>query len=629
MIGPELTLEMTVVLGLLALTVFLFVSEIVRIDIAAIMVLVLLGGLSYLPGLDSLADPAHLFVGFSSNAVISIIAVMIIGAGLDRTGLMSKVAAVILKHGGQTEGRIIPIVSGSVGVISSFMQNVGAAALFIPVISRISARTGIPLSRLLMPMGFCAILGGTITMVGSSPLILLNDLLISANESLPADQQMEPFGLFSVTPIGLMLVTSGILYFVLFGRWILPKTRDYGEDAGSARSMQAYIEKTYGLRADFFEIRVPEGSILIGQKLSDIMMAHHLYILGTSYRGKKVIAPMADTVIEAPARLAVLGLRRVIWEEFADPYGLDILPELDVFADDFAPTESGVAEVVIPPGSSVIGQCPIDLRLRQTHGLSILAIQRGAETLSHVETEDHVSTHVGLVPLQAGDTLVVHVQWERLTRVKKDKDFVVVTSDFPQEELRPHKVNWALLFFAITLGLILFTDTVLSLCLLTGAMGMILSRVLSMDEAYQAVSWSTVFLLASLIPLGQAVQNTGTAAWIAHQILVLLDGWPVIALQAGLAILATIFTLVMSNVGATVLLVPLAVSIAIEVGASPAVFALTVAISTSNSFLIPTHQVNALIMGPAGYRVIDFVRSGGIMTILFLVVSMTGLTLFM
>ncbi|MGC3941009.1 SLC13 family permease [Roseobacter sp. EG26] len=619
---------MIVVLVLLAITVFLFVSEIVRIDVAAVLVMLLLGGLSYLPGLNNLADVSNLFVGFSSNAVVSIIAVMIIGAGLDRTGLMSKVAALIIRRGGTTEARIIPIVSSVVGVISSFMQNVGAAALFLPVISRISARTEIPMSRLLMPMGFCAILGGTITMVGSSPLILLNDLIHASNENLPAEIKMEAFGLFSVTPIGAMLVATGILYFVLFGRWVLPAQRDWGTDAGSARSMQTYIENTYGLRADMFEVRVPEGSILIGQSLADLMVAHHMYILGTSYRGHKVIAPMADTTIEAPARLAVLGLHRVVLEEFAEPYGLEILPQLDVFADDFAATQSGVAEVVIPPGSSVIGHTPIDLRLRQTHGISLLAIHRGAETLSHVETEDHDATHIGQVPLQAGDSAVVHIQWDRLTELLSDRDFVVVTSDFPQEELRPHKVGWALAFFAMALMLILFSDVRLSLCLLAGAMGMILSRVLSIDEAYDAVSWSTVFLLASLIPLGQAVQNTGTATWIAGQILSLLDGWPIWGLQAGLAVLATAFTLVMSNVGATVLLVPLAVSIALASGGDPAVFALTVAISTSNSFLIPTHQVNALIMGPAGYRVIDFVRSGGVMTILFLIVSMAGLNLF-
>ncbi|WP_170518935.1 SLC13 family permease [Ruegeria atlantica] len=625
---PTLTYEMIAVLSLLSFTVLLFVTEIVRIDVAAILVMVLLGALSYLPGLGNLADVSRLFEGFSSNAVMSIIAVMVIGAGLDKTGLMSKVAALILKNGGTTEARIIPIISTTVGVISSFMQNVGAAALFLPVVSRISARTEIPMSRLLMPMGFCAILGGTITLVGSSPLILLNDLIVSANSSLPANQQMETFGLFSVTPIGVMLVLTGVLYFVLFGRWVLPAQRERGEDASSARSMQTYVENTYGLRADMFEIRVPEGSILIGQTLADVMVAHNIYILGTSYRGHKVIAPMADTKIEAPARLAVLGLRRVVEHQFAEPYGLEILPQLDVFADDFAATQSGVAEVVIPPGSSVIGQTPIDLRLRQTHGLSLLAIQRGEETLSHVETEDHSATHIGQVPLQAGDTCVVHVQWDRLTRLKSDRDFVVVTSDFPQEELRPHKVGWALAFFLIALSLILFSDLRLSLCLLIGAIGMVLSRVLSIDEAYESISWSTVFLLASLIPLGQAVQNTGTADWIAAHVLALLKGWPLWSLQAGIAVLATAFTLVMSNVGATVLLVPLAVSIAVSAGGNPAVFALTVAISTSNSFLIPTHQVNALIMGPAGYRVVDFVRSGGIMTLLFLVVSMTGLAIF-
>lgn len=625
---PTLTYEMIAVLSLLSFTVLLFVTEIIRIDVAAILVMVMLGALSYLPGLGNLADISTLFEGFSSNAVMSIIAVMVIGAGLDKTGLMSKVAALILKNGGTTEARIIPIISTTVGVISSFMQNVGAAALFLPVVSRISARTEIPMSRLLMPMGFCAILGGTITLVGSSPLILLNDLIVSANSSLPADQQMETFGLFSVTPIGVMLVLTGVLYFVLFGRWVLPAQRERGEDASSARSMQTYVENTYGLRADMFEIRVPEGSIIIGQTLADLMVAHNMYILGTSYRGHKVIAPMADTKIEAPARLAVLGLRRVVQQQFAEPYGLEILPQLDVFADDFAATQSGVAEVVIPPGSSVIGHTPIDLRLRQTHGLSLLAIQRGEDTLSHVETDDHAATHIGQVPLQAGDTCVVHVQWERLTQLKSDRDFVIVTSDFPQEELRPHKVGWALAFFLIALSLILFSDLRLSLCLLIGAIGMVLSRVLSIDEAYESISWSTVFLLASLIPLGQAVQNTGTADWIAAHVLSLLNGWPIWSLQAGIAILATAFTLVMSNVGATVLLVPLAVSIAISAGGNPAVFALTVAISTSNSFLIPTHQVNALIMGPAGYRVVDFVRSGGIMTLLFLVVSMTGLALF-
>ena len=229
--------------------------------------------------------------------------------------------------------------------------------------------------------------------------------------------------------------------------------------------------------------------------------------------------------------------------------------------------------------------------------------------------------------MQAGDALVVHTTWDALGRLEKDRNFIVVTTEYPHEELRPNKVGWALLFFVIALSMLLFTDIRLSVALLTGAMGMVLTRVLSIEEAYDAVSWKTVFLLASLIPLGLAVETSGTAKWIAEQTLLVVGHMPIWVIQAAVAVLATFFTLVMSNVGATVLLVPLAVNIAIGAGANPAVFALTVAIATSNSFLIPTHQVNALIMGPGGYRVPDFLRAGGIMTVLFLAVSLLMLNL--
>ena len=622
----SLTAEMVAVLCVLGFTVVMFATERLRVDLTAMLVMVILGLLSQVEGLENLADVNHLFDGFASNAVISIIAVMVIGAGLDKTGLMSKLAGFILRHGGSSEGRIVPIISSTVGVISSFMQNVGAAALFIPVVSRISSRTEIPLGRLLMPMGFCAILGGTMTMVGSSPLILLNDLIASSNAELSADQQMKPFDLFSVTPIGLGLMVAGILYFVLFGKWVLP-TKRQGEDATSAQSMKEYLKRLYGLKSDLVEVEVPKGSLLVGETLADIMEAHHLYIIGTYYNRQRTIAPVLTTEILTPCRLAILGRKKVI-DEFASDYGLKVINKLDQFAEEFASTNAGIAEIVIPPDSSIIGKTPRELGFRKTYGLSLLAIHRVGETLSYVETEDHEASVIGVIPFRAGDTLVAFTQWERLIRLRKDRDFVVVTTDFPQEELRPKKVLWALFCFLVALSMVLFTDIRLSLCLLTGAVGMIVSRVLRIDEAYGAIGWNTVFLLASLLPLGQAVQNTGTAEWIAQQILSLLEGWPIWSLQAGIAVLATLFTLVISNVGATVLLVPLAVSIAIASGGDPAIFALTVAISTSNSFLIPTHQVNALIMGPAGYKVKDFMRAGGIMTLLFLVVSLVLLNLF-
>ncbi|VAW65965.1 Transporter, sodium/sulfate symporter family [hydrothermal vent metagenome] len=616
------TVEIAWVTGVLLLTIYLFAFEVVGVDVAAVSVMVLLGLSSLLApymGLqEGLVDTNHLFDGFASNAVISIIAVMIIGAGLDKTGLMTKVAAFILKVGGTSEGRIIPIISSTVGIISSFMQNVGAAALFLPVVSRISARSGLPMSRLLMPMGFCAILGGTVTMVGSSPLILLNDLILASNQSLPADQQMQTWGLFSVTPVGLVLVFTGIVYFVLAGRFVLPATKS--ESSTSGADPMKYIQDLYGLNYSLSEAVVSDESPLIGKTLDDVESKYGIRVIASKRLGEdQRFGPGSvarDIEISAGMVLGLVASPESV-RSFADEFKLKSRTELRTFSEALATTKSGIAEVVIPPGSGLIGQSARDVWLRKTYGLALIGLHRNGETLR--EGED-----IRNMPFMAGDTLVVHTGWDALVRLEANRDFVVVTTEYPKEEARPQKLIPALIFFGIALFLVLFTDIRLSVALLTGAVGMILSGVMKIEEAYEAVSWKTVFLLASLIPLGVAVQASGTAKWIAEQTLSVMGADPQIwVVQTVIAVLATFFTLVMSNVGATVLLVPLAVNIALQIpGANPAVFALTVAIATSNSFLIPTHQVNALIMGPGGYRVPDFMKAGGVMTILFLVVMM-------
>ena len=615
------SIEIAWVSVILLLTIYMFAFEIVDVDVTAITVMVLLGLTTLLApvmGLEKgLVDTSILFNGFASNAVMSIVAVMIIGAGLDKTGLMSKVAAFILQVGGTTEARIIPIISATVGFISSFMQNVGAAALFLPVVSRISARSGLPMSRLLMPMGFTAILGGTMTMVGSSPLILLNDLILTSNTALPADQQMATWSLFSVTPVGIVMVTVGILYFVVAGRFVLPVNKsDASEGAGTID----YLQETYGVHYDMYELKIEEGSPLLGRNLMTLERAYKVRIVVICAGENAPIMPNRDTELAAGQTLGVVADRDAA-RNLAEAVDAKLDRNLVVFKDLLDPAKSGIAEVVIPPGSTLIGKSAADVWMRKTYGLSVMAIHRGGETVRE-------GAGVRDMPFMAGDTLVCHTSWDSLTRLRKDsKNFVVITTEYPHEESRPQKLGFALFFFGIALSMVLFTDLRLSVALLTGAVGMILTRVLSIDEAYDAVSWKTVFLLASLIPLGYAVESTGTAKWIADQTLILMDGAPIWVIQLAIAVLATFFTLVMSNVGATVLLVPLAVNIAIGAGANPAVFALTVALATSNSFLIPTHQVNALIMGPGGYRVPDFMKAGGIMTILFLIVLMVMMNL--
>ena len=292
------------VLAVLAITIALFVFEVVRVDVVALTVMVLLGLLGLVPS-------DQLFNGFASNAVISIIAVMILGAGLDRTGVMSVVAAFILRIGGKTANRIIPLISGTVGVISSLMQNVGATALFLPVVSRISARTEIPLSRLLMPMGFCAILGGTMTMVGSSPLILLNDLISASNASLPPGAEtLGHFELFDVAPVGLALLVTGIIYFLIFGKLLLPDNA-IEASAVPART-KTYFADTYDIKGDVYELLVTVDSPLVGMQVGDAEKLEGIpRLLAIRNTEEPRMAPPADEMIWVGTILGVMGSRDV------------------------------------------------------------------------------------------------------------------------------------------------------------------------------------------------------------------------------------------------------------------------------------------------------------------------------
>lgn len=381
------SIEIFWVTAILLLTIYLFAFEVVPVDVAAVSIMVILGitGLLFpYMGLSvPLVEPKNLFNGFAGNAVMSIVAVMIIGAGLDKTGLMSKVACFILKVGGSTEQRIIPIISGTVGIISSFMQNVGAAALFLPVVSRISARTGLPMSRLLMPMGFTAILGGTATMVGSSPLILLNDLIHTSNTALPADKQMEVFSIFSVTPIGLALVSTGILYFVIAGRFVLPADSSISSSI-NANSALNYFQTVYNLEYGLHEIFIPANSAIIGKPLMEIEHEYKIRVvairLGSDDLRIGTGGIARDTAIEAGVVMGVIGSQYAL-QRFTDTFALTLKKDLETFTESLSPARAGIAAIVIPPGSELIGKSAVDLWMRKTYGLALLAIHRGGETI--------------------------------------------------------------------------------------------------------------------------------------------------------------------------------------------------------------------------------------------------------
>jgi len=412
--GLTLSGDMMMVLFVLTATIGLFVSELLRVDIAAILVMVVIGLLGLVPA-------SELFNGFASNAVLSIIAVMILGAGLDRTGVMIVVAAYILKVGGNTATRIVPLVSGTVGIISGMMQNVGATALFMPVMSRISTRTRIPLSRLLMPMGFCAILGGTLTMVGSSPLILLNDLIDNANQSLPPGvETLQAFQLFDVFPIGLALLTAGVLYFLLGGKYLLPEQKE--KATGAPARTKSYFADVYGIKGDLFELLVTVDSPLVGMKISGAeKMEGAPILLAIRNTDEPRLAPPSDEMIWVGTILGVMGTRDVVGR-FALDNQCRVQPRMRTFGGLFNASRAGISEVVIPPGSRLVGQSVGEVRLRKRYGISVLAINRRGEIL----TED-----IRDMELETGDCLVSHSTWRDLSAVGKERDFIVAT-DIPK-----------------------------------------------------------------------------------------------------------------------------------------------------------------------------------------------------
>jgi len=549
--------------------------------------------------------------------VISLIAVMIMGAGLDRTGVLGKAASFILRMAGGVEARVSMLVNAMVGSLSAVVQSQALSALFLPVVSRVSARTGLPLKRLLLPMACMILCGTNITMISNSPLILLNDLIASANRNLPPGAQtIEPFSLFAVAPIGIPLLLGGLLYFALFTRRLLPSDED--RQKVTPGRTETYFAETYGIDGNVVELLVTTDSPLVGMSVAEVEQLRGAPLILALKTGNEArLAPPGDQMIWVGSVLGVLGKREAV-NDFANNQLCQVQTRLRNFGDLFNPTRAGISEAVIPPNSRWIKKSIGELRLRKTYGISVLAVNRGDQ----VFRED-----VRQVALRAGDTLVLHSFWRDLAQTAESRDFVVVT-DFPKEEQRPSKIWHAVAFFALAMGLGLFTDIKLSIAMLIGAVGMLLTGVLNMDEAYGAINWKTIFTLACLIPLGWAMDSTGAAAWIAQEVMRYLGAWPQWGLQAVLAVITLLCAQVVSNVGAAVMMVPMAINVALASGGNPAVYALVVAISTSNTFILPSaNPVIMIVSGPGGYRQRDFLRVGIPLTVLMLVIMLVSVNL--
>ncbi|QDW66302.1 SLC13 family permease [Luteimonas granuli] len=599
-----LTTDMKLVLGLVAMVMVLFLFERVRADLVALVVLVVLG-------LTGLVAPEDIFNGFSSNAVISIIATMILGMGLDRTGALNRLAAWLLRRSKGMEKRLLLYTSAIAGLNSSFMQNPSVMALYLPVASRLASRTGLRLSRFLLPICAAIIMGGSLTMVGNSPLILLNDLLVAANANLPSGvATLEPLPMFAPLPIGLALLVIALAYFHFFGDRLLGGGGESDGSVTPART-QSYFARAYGIEGDVFELTVSADSPLVGMALGEAESLHGAPLLLALKTGNDArLAPPGDARIWVGSVIGAMGPRQQV-ADFAQNNMLRMSARLREFGDLFNPSRAGISEAVVPPTSKFIGKSAADLAMRKNYNISLLAVNRDKEVL-----RDDIRN----LPLRAGDMLVLHSIWQDLAQTAANRDFVVVT-DFPKGEQRPHKFKVAMAIFAVTILVALGSDLPTSIALMTGVAGMLVCGVLKMDEAYSAISWKTVFLMACLIPLGWAMDTSGAAAWIAgHTIEALPEGLPVWAIQFTVAALTATFSLVISHVGATIVMVPLAINLALAAGGDPTVFALIVALSASNNLVTSSNPVVSMVVGPADYSARDLWRVGAPLSVAYLLV---------
>lgn len=584
-------LQIITVLAIVAFTIFMLVTEKLRIDVTAIITMLLLAWTGILTSAEALS-------GFSSNAVVAMIGVMILGEGISKTGMMSMFSKWLLSKVGHNKNTILGSLSLTVGGLSAVMSNIGAAAMMLPSTLEIARKIKTSASVFIMPVGFMAIIGGALTMVGSGHLILTNDLLESA--------ELDPYGLFAVTPVGLALLIATILFFILFGKYFLPQSEGKLEATEQEKLIHAF-----NLKKDIRYFKIPVDSRLASGTVenSGIWISYGINILAISHDKHIDYAPWRETPFDDGQVLALYGDKENV-DKFASDYNLAETTSPKMFMGLNEPDETGFVEVIVPPRSELAGKTLRQFAMRKRFAVEpIMLFSNGAKV------DGDFSDHV----IKPGDTFIVFGPWDNIKNLESDDPFVVATP-FSVETKKPKKMVHAAASFGIAIALALSGFSI-SISFLTGAIIMVLLKVMTIQEAYKAIEWKVVFLLVGLIPLGVAMQNSGTAEFLASGLMNLIEGSHLLVLLFSVALMATFFSLVMSNVGAVVVLAPLVISIGLLAGVDPRPLVLLAAVNAGNSFILPTHQVNALMMTAGGYKTKDYFKAGGGVTVVFLIVS--------
>lgn len=590
-----MTWELAIVLLLLTATIVMFMLNRPRMDAVALIMMTLLpltGVVTVSEALSGLSDPNIVLIG----------ALFVIGEGLVRTGVAQRIGDALVRRAGSSETRLIAVLMVVVATIGSVMSSTGVVAIFIPAALRIARNTGIPPGRLMMPLSVGALISGMMTLIGTPPNLVVHSQLVRTG--------YEGFQFFSFTIFGVPILIVSVLYMVLTRHWLSQRKPAEGSTNKRQKPRLAQWVEEYGLAEREYRLRIGVRSPWVGKRLRELQLRsdHDMNILAIERPRRfavQIVEPSAETVLEAGDILFV-DFREPPsdLEELCQQLDLFKLPVTDDYLTDASQTV-GMVELMIPAESSLIGKTPITAGFRSLYKLSIIGIKRGKKPVTESLLDES---------FRVGDTLLVAGPWKAIKRLRSDpREIVVLNMPAELDDViaLPSRAPLAITALAVVIvlmvtGVVPNVQAALIGCLLLG-----LFRCIDINAVYRAIQWPTLFLIVGMLPFSIALQNTGGVDLAVQALLGAMgDANPLIMLIAVYAVTA-ILGLFISNTATAVLMAPVAVALAVELGIAPQAFAMTVALASSAAFITPVSSpVNALVVGPGNYRFVDFVRVG-------------------
>lgn len=596
--------DLIITLLILAVATVLLLSDRVRADLVALLAMVALG-------VTGVLAPREAFSGFSSSAVVTMAAVFVLVAGLQVTGVTAQAGALLQRLAGSDERRLLVAIMALGALLSLVMNNIAAAAILLPAVSGLASRTHVRLSRLLMPLAFATILGGMATLFTTSNIIVSGIL---------RSQGLAGFGVLDFLPVGGPMALAGIAFVALAGLRLLP-ARPGMDGRRTAEDGHADLVDVYQLSERLFRARVPAGSVLIGRPIgaSPLRDSFGVTVVALERGGELIPVTSPQTVVEQGDVVVLEGDVDEFRRRDVEPY-LEILPPRQWTEGDLETSAVVVVEAVLAPRSGLLGQTLRTSRFRDKYGMAVLGIWRQGRP---------IRTHLGDLPLQFGDALLLQGPRERIPLLATEPDLLVLADETERGPApKPEKASLATGIMAVTLLLATLNPALVGEIMLAGALVMVVARLLTMDQVYNAIEWRTIFLVAGLLPLGLAMAESGAAALLAERLVAWLNPFGPLALLAGLALLAMLLTQVINGAAVASVITPVAIQAAQQTGLDPRALAMGVALACSMAFMTPLgHAVNILVMGPAGYRFGDFFRIGLPLTVVVFLVLMVLLPL--